>query len=182
VNHYLDVLERMAGENLWVYGTHYMPHDIQVREWTSGLTRIEQMLREVYKRRLGKHVLKVPMHKIDDGINSVRQLLPICQFDVGPCAEGIKSLKNYRKEWDDERGVWKDRPRHDAASHGADAFRSLAMIYRDIPIEAKPEGVCDPSGRVIPIKSLQRDFKVLTEMSYDEFAPLERKQRHRVRI
>ena len=43
-----------------------------------------------------------------------------------------QALKNYRKEWDDERGVWRDRPRHDAPSHGADAFRSLAMTYRDI--------------------------------------------------
>jgi hypothetical protein len=29
-----------------------------------------------------------------------------------------QSLKNYSKDWDDELGVWKDRPRHDAASHG----------------------------------------------------------------
>jgi hypothetical protein len=63
------------------------------------------MLREVHKRRLGKFVQKVPMHMVDDGINSVRQLLPFCQFDEGPTAEGVKCLKNYRKEWDDERGV-----------------------------------------------------------------------------
>jgi hypothetical protein len=180
--HYLDVLERMAGENLWTYGTHYMPHDIQVREWTNGLQRIEQMLRQVYERHLGKHVQKVPMHRVDDGINAVRQLLPICQFDAGPCAEGIKALKNYRKEWDEERGVWRDRPRHDAASHGADAFRSLAMIYREVPIEAKPEGPRNPQGRVIPIKSITRNFAVLTEMSYDEFAPLGRKHGRRERV
>jgi hypothetical protein len=83
---------------------------------------------------------------------------------------------------DDERGVWKDRPRHDAASHGADAFRSLAMVYRDVPIEAKPEGLRDPVGRVIPIKSIRRDFKVLTEMTYDEFAPLCPRQRRRERV
>jgi hypothetical protein len=56
-------------------------------------------------------------------------------------------------------------------------FRSLAMTYRDIPIEAKPEGLRDPHGRVIPIKSLQRNFAVLTEMTYDEFAPLGAKRR-----
>ena len=31
-----------------------------------------------------------------------------------------------RKEWDEDRGVWKDRPRHDDASHGADAFLTFA--------------------------------------------------------
>jgi hypothetical protein len=113
---------------------------------------------------------------------ATRQLLGICQFDAGPCAEGIKALKNYRKEWDDERGVWKDRPRHDGASNGADAFRSLAMVYRDIPIEAKPERLRDPHRRVIPIKSLTRNFSVLTEMSYDEFAPLGRKRGRRERV
>ena len=63
-----------------------------------------------------------------------------------------QALKNYRKEWDDERGVWRDRPRHDAASHGADAFRSFAMTYRDIKVEAKPEGRRDPAGRLLETK------------------------------
>ena len=35
-------------------------------------------------------------------------------------------LRAYRKEWDESRGVWKDRPRHDDASHGADAFLTFA--------------------------------------------------------
>jgi hypothetical protein len=129
-------------------------------------------LQEVYKRRLGRDVRKVPLHRIEDGINATRQLLGICEFDAGPCSEGTKSLKNYRKEWDEERGVWRDRPRHDAYSHGADAFRSLAMIYR-APIEAKPEGPLNPRGEVVPIKSLRRDFKVLSEMTYDEAFPLD---------
>jgi hypothetical protein len=43
---------------------------------------------------------------------------------------GLKALRGYRKEWDDERGCWKNRPRHDWASHGADAFRVLACRYR----------------------------------------------------
>jgi hypothetical protein len=130
--------------------------------------RIEQMLREVQKRRLGKSVAMVPQHMVDDGINATRQLLGICQFDAGPCAEGIKALKNYRKDWDGERGVWKDRPRHDSASHGADAFRSLAMTYRDIPVEAKPyDGPYDPLGD--PIEPKPRTWKYLAEMTYDEF-------------
>jgi hypothetical protein len=120
--HYLDKLELMGSEKGWAFGTHYMPHDIQARSWTDGLTRIEQMIREVHKRRLGKHVVKVPNHRVDDGIDSTRRLLGICQFDAAACSEGIKCLKNYRKDWDGERGVWKDRPRHDSASHGADAF------------------------------------------------------------
>ena len=158
-----------------------MPHDVQVREWTLGHTRIEMMLREVHKRRLGKHVAKVPNHLVDDGINATRKLLGICQFDVGPCAEGIKALKNYRKDWDGERGVWKDRPRHDRASHGADAFRSLALSYRDVPIEVQPpDGPYDPLGKLIEPKP--REWKYLQEMSYDDLHEAAFPERRRERV
>ena len=51
----------------------------------------------------------------------------------------IKVLKAYRKEWDEEHGCWKDKPRHDWASHGADAFRTLACAYRDVAPPLTPE-------------------------------------------
>ena len=38
----------------------------------------------------------------------------------------LKRLRAYRKEWGEDRGVWKDRPRHDDGSHGADAFLTFA--------------------------------------------------------
>ena len=37
-----------------------------------------------------------------------------------------RRLRAYRKERDESRGVWKDRPRHDDASHGVDAFLTFA--------------------------------------------------------
>jgi hypothetical protein len=125
------------------------------------------MLQEARNKGGMGTVRKVPLHKVDDGINAVRQLLGLCQFDTGPCAEGIKALKNYRKDWDDERGVWKDKPRHDSASHGADAFRALAMTYKDVPVEAEePKQVYYAPADVIPMKP--RTWKVLSEMSFDE--------------
>ena len=77
--------------------------------------------------------------------------------------------------------MWRDRPRHDAASNGADAFRSLAMVYRDVPIEAKAEVQRDPLGRVIETKP--RTWKYLTEITYDELAPFQgARQRRRERV
>lgn len=146
--HYLKEISDRASAAQWSIDSNYVPHDIRVHEWTNGLTRIEQMIAECNKRGLGK-VIKVPNHYVEDGINATRQLLAICQFDSGPCATGIKALKNYRKEWDEDHGIWKDKPRHDQYSHGADAFRSLAMVYREL----KPEPV-KPKTRIVSVGSM----------------------------
>jgi hypothetical protein len=69
---------------------------------------------------------------------AVRATLPICYFDEEECATGIKALKAYRREWDEERGCWKDKPRHDWASNGADAFRYLSASWREINPEPVP--------------------------------------------
>ena len=99
---------------------------------------------------------------VDDGINAARAILPHCEFDAAACSEGLKALRSYRKEWDEERGVWRDKPRHDWASHGADAFRCLACRYKhnfDAPEpKATPaENVilqCGPGGRVFILRAL----------------------------
>ena len=81
----------------------------------------------------------MPRLAIDDGIAAVRLILPSCEFDAAACADGIKTLKSYRKEWDDERGVWRDKPRHADASHGADAFRTFATRFREFVSTYKPK-------------------------------------------
>ena len=49
-----------------------------------------------------------------------------------------RRLRAYRKEWDEGRGVWKDRPRHDVASHGADAFLTFACSGYTLPSAYAP--------------------------------------------
>lgn len=134
-------LEKRRKEHDYVYGTHYMPHDIRVREWTrGGLTRIEIMLSEVKSRGMGS-VEKVERAYVEDQINGTRRLLGSCEFDEAETAQGLKCLRNYRKDWDEDMSVWKDKPRHDWASHGAQALAGLASLYRDLPVEVVPENV-----------------------------------------
>ena len=66
-----------------------------------------------------------PRNKLE-AISAARAAFAKCQFDAQSCDLGLKRLRAYRKEWDEDRGVWKDRPRHDDASHGADAFLTFA--------------------------------------------------------
>lgn len=120
--HYVQVLRARP----FTYGVHHLPHDVEVRELGSGLSR-RRMLEDLGLR---------PIETVARGrdlatdIQAVRNALARCWFDAGRCDAGLRHLDGYRREWDDRRGVWKDRPRHDAASHGADAFRMFAVGYR----------------------------------------------------
>jgi hypothetical protein len=116
--HYAKVLK----ERDYNYSRHIGPHDIEVRELGTGKAR-----KEVAETLGIKPMLVAPRLDVDDGIEAVRNLLPRFWFDQAKCAEGIKGLKAYRKEWDEDKGVWLPRPRHDWASHPADAFRTGAI-------------------------------------------------------
>lgn len=109
--------ERMGD---YIYGKHYAPHDIEVRELSNGKSRKEMA------KELGLKFTVVQRHEIEDGIEAVRSILPMCWFDEGRCERGIEAMKSYRKEWDDKNKTFKGNPEHDWSSHDADAFRTYA--------------------------------------------------------
>lgn len=122
---YIRILKQWSDDYNIVYGKHYAPHDIRVKEFSSGKSRYETA------RELGIRFTIVPRHSIEDGINQVRNLLPRCWFDKDRCHKGINALKSYKKEFDDRRQTFKPTPLHDWASHAADAFRYLAWGFKD---------------------------------------------------
>jgi hypothetical protein len=77
------------------------------------------------------HIEVVPRveDKWRDGVDACRNVFPTCVFDAENCAEGIKDLDNYKKQWNQQLGCWRDLPAHDEASHGADAFETFARGY-----------------------------------------------------
>jgi hypothetical protein len=106
----------------YAYGEHILPHDAEVKELGSGQSRIETL------RTLGINNTRViPAQRVEDGIQAVRNLLPRCWIDADKCARGLQALRQYRREYDDKRKVFQDRPLHDWASHAADAARYLAL-------------------------------------------------------
>jgi hypothetical protein len=135
-DHYAEVLDRKP----YRYGKHLLPHDVQVKEVGTGRSRIETLA------GLGINPTVVPRLPVEDGINAVRRILPRCWFDADKCQEGIKALRQYRRDWDDIRKVFYERPYHDWASHPADAFRYLAI------------GAEDPSTQLTPINLPERDM------------------------
>ncbi|HEX42410.1 MAG TPA: terminase [Phycisphaerales bacterium] len=108
----------------YVYGGHYAPQDIRVRELGTGVSRYETAL------DLGLEFDVVVHHQVPDGIDAVRMLLPHCWFDADRCRRGVECLEAYRKAWNDKLERYDARPLHDWSSHAADAFRYLAVTYR----------------------------------------------------
>jgi hypothetical protein len=102
------------------HATQILPHDVQVRELGTGKSR-KEMLEEA-----GLEITVAPRLSVADGIQAVRQLLPRCWFNTD-AKQGIDALRNYRREYDEKRAVFYDRPLHDWSSHAADAFRYLAI-------------------------------------------------------
>jgi hypothetical protein len=129
--HYAGVLQARG----YVYGNHYAPHDIQVRELGSGKSRIETAA------SLGIKFVLVPNIGLEDGINAARMLLPRVWFDATKAARLLDCLRHYRRDYNQQLGELKTRPVHDWASHGADSFRYLAVSIDDKPAREKRSGM-----------------------------------------
>ena len=128
LDHYADILRQRD----YTYGDHLAPHDIEVREFGSGKSRLETAY------TLGIRFRVVPKMKVADGINAARMMLPKCYFDKDKTHEGLECLRQYRQEWDERRKVFRDHPRHDFTSHAADAFRYLAVGLQNREVMLKP--------------------------------------------
>lgn len=118
--HYAQVLQ----EKKYIYGKHYPPHDIAVRELGSGKSRIE------IAKSLGINFSEPVSLGLDEGINAARTIFSQCWFDKDKCSRIINSLKNYKKDWDEKNKVFRNNPLHNWASHGADAFRTFAVSFK----------------------------------------------------
>lgn len=105
LDHYIKVIQQKP----YVYGKHFAPHDIGVREFTSGLARID------IARNMGISFTIVPNLSIQDGIEAVRAKLPKMWIDDRNCKPLVKALESYRKDYDSKNMVYKENPRHDWA-------------------------------------------------------------------
>ena len=120
--HYVKVLE----ERKYRYGKHVFPHDINVKDMSTGFTRKQKL----YELGL-TNVIVAPKLGIEDGIERVRAIFPRFYFDEEKTLKLYEALGNYRKEWDAKLGVFKDTARHDENSHFADATRTMGVVWRE---------------------------------------------------
>ena len=124
---YTMLLDQKEDQFGYKYGYHYLPHDARAKTLASGgKSIIEQISAKIDI----KHLKIVPNLSLQDGIQASRLALTRCWFD-NRCEEGIECLRQYQREWDDDKKVFRDRPKHDWTSHSADAFRYLSIVWKD---------------------------------------------------
>jgi phage terminase large subunit len=131
----LDALAKIVLEKPYVYGKHYLPHDVEVRELT-----YQGKSRRLYLLSLGiKPIFVVPAANPADRVSASRLILPRSFFDGAGCEVGLKKLRAYRRQWNEHMSVWRAEPVHDAASHCADSFGTGVQGSSDPENETKPK-------------------------------------------
>lgn len=121
IPHYISVLQDMK----YNYGVHNLPHDGDA-ETVSNITPAKQ-LRDVGHR---VRIIERPSKKFV-GINAVRTVFPLCNFDELNCADGLDCLKRYCYKVDPENGTFSKEPEHDTPwSHGADGFQTFGLSLK----------------------------------------------------
>ena len=131
IAHYHEVLKAKPytyGDWLW------LPHDARAKSLQTGRSIEEQF------RALGWKPRIVPELGLIDGIQASRMTLADCFIDTD-CAEGMDALKQYQREYDEDKKFFRDKPRHDWTSHYADAFRYACLVWRE---EMKPKPKPEP--------------------------------------
>ena len=131
IDYYTNLIKAKQLEYGYKYGTHWLPHDARAKTLSSGgKSVIEQIATKIPIETLKI----VPNLSLQDGIQASRMALQRAWFDT-KCQEGIECLRQYQREYDEDKKVFRDKPRHDWTSHGADAWRYLSIAYRE---EEKP--------------------------------------------
>jgi phage terminase large subunit len=135
IAYYADLI-KSKGFN---YGKHWLPHDARAKTLASGGKSVVEQL----AASLGGFAALaiVPNLEVQDGIQAARMVLPRCWFDEEKCTEGLEALRQYQREYDEDTKAFKERPRHDWTSHASDAFRMLAVAWRQEAVqEPQPKG------------------------------------------
>lgn len=117
LDHYIKYVRNKE----YIYDTHFAPHDIRARELGTGKTRYE------IAQELEIDFEILPAENIMEGINQSRVKLRSTWIDRTNCEKLIDYLGLYHFDWNDERGSFSDKPKHDYTSHLMDAMRYMFM-------------------------------------------------------
>lgn len=177
LRHYLTMLAERGYE----YDEIWMPHDARAKSLQTGRSTIEQMMNphatcpELYQDGDKLPLRIVPRMAVQHGIEAVRMILPNCWFDRANTIDGREALRSYHRKWNENTQSFDDKPNHNWASHGSDAFRMLASVAKGSRGQSA-ESLAKPRRRPQKLSKgmLQyKDGRIMTVETLDEMAPLQ---------
>lgn len=137
ISYYLATMQTYG----YVYDTIWLPHDAENKTLAAAGRSIDDIVRAAgYKTQI------MPRVPILDSINAARTIFPNCYFDREHTADGLACLRHYRYEVDPDTGQFSRNPLHDHYSHGADAFRYIALMIKEPPKRKKSSQIAMASG------------------------------------
>lgn len=119
----IDIIDYVNNDKPYNYGYHFAPHDIKVREYTHGKSRIS------VARQAGLNFMVTKNLPIIDGIEAGKVMMRRAYIDAENCKDGLMALEQYRMDFDDKRQAFRKQPLHDWTSHAADSWRYLAINF-----------------------------------------------------
>jgi phage terminase large subunit len=117
----LDWWSQELKERRHHWGTLWLPHDGAHGDYKTGKSAKEIMV------GLGWDVEIIPRQPVETGIRTARMAFGQVYFDRSKASRLVECLKRYRRHVPSNTGE-AATPVHDEYSHGADAFRYMAMV------------------------------------------------------
>lgn len=128
-DYYMPEVMKRKDDLGYRYGGHYMPHDSGKREWTNNTKIIDQA------RKVTNDVFQLPKDRIADGLQSAKTMFANVFINKSKCSDLYDDLTHYRREYDEDLGIYSEKPLHDKHSHSGDVFRYVSY-YKPVTLQA----------------------------------------------
>lgn len=137
-----DSMAKLVNSKPYHYGQHVVPHDAKAKTFAAhGRSTIEQLAAQLG----GINTMSIaPNLSVQDGIQAARMMLRNSWFDAVKCKDGLEALRQYEREYDEDKKAFRQTPKHNWCSHPADAFRMAAVSWQEE----------QPQRRVFPDRAL----------------------------
>ncbi|HEY3476591.1 MAG TPA: hypothetical protein VGK56_18385, partial [Anaerolineales bacterium] len=122
IAHYINIINAICTEKGAPRGKIWLPHDARAKTLQTGRSIVEQFIDHGIMPEI------VPSLSLADGIAAARLVFPDIYFNEEGCRDGLRALRSYHREFDEDRKVYKDSPVHDWSSHFADALRYFGIV------------------------------------------------------
>lgn len=122
IDHYCDYIKSLPYD----YDKHYVPHDAKNKLLAAGGRSILEQMRD---HKIMASVVSATSQQ--NQIESTRFILGRTWFDPVKCKDGLRALRQYQFQYDENMNTYRSKPKHDWSSHYADAFEIIGQMKRN---------------------------------------------------